>query len=141
MRGRVPGGRDRISVGTVAFGLVELLLLIALLAVGGWFAWTALRPTPVEQSGRPRLAARDRVWLAEAIARARWAPAHDEADGATRVLVRRAYTGLDGHPVVLEARVIATFPADDPAWEARFTEAMSQARFRCQYLNSEEQPG
>ena len=31
--------------------------------------------------------------------------------------------------------------AADPAWEARFIEAMSGARFRCAYLNAEESPG
>ena len=35
-------------------------------------------------------------------------------------------------------RVLESFPAQDPAWEARFTEAMSAARFRCAYLNAEE---
>ena len=81
---------------------------------------------------------RRRAELAAAIAQARWVPGHDEVDGTTRVLVRRAYTGLDGHPVVIEERVLETFPAADPAWEARFTEAMSKARFRCSYLNTEE---
>jgi hypothetical protein len=76
--------------------------------------------------------------LAAAIAQARWVPGHDEVDGTTRVLVRRAYTGLEGQPVVLEERVLESFPAEDPAWEARFTEAMSHARFRCAYLNAEE---
>jgi len=51
---------------------------------------------------------------------ARWAPAHDEVDGQTRVLVRKTYTGLDGRPAVLEERVIDTFAADDPGWEIRF---------------------
>jgi hypothetical protein len=76
--------------------------------------------------------------VAAAIERAHWVPAHDEVDGATRVLLRRTYTGLDGHPVALEERVLETFPAQDPAWEALFTEAMSRARFRCAYLNAEE---
>ena len=119
-------------------GLVELVVLLLLLGVGGWVAWTALRPTALSGSGTSRLPERDRVWLAEAIARARWAPAHDEVDGTTRVLVRRAYTGLDGQPVVLEERVLESFPAQDPAWEALFTEAMARARFRCRYLNDEE---
>jgi hypothetical protein len=66
-------------------------------------------------------------------------PGHDEVDGATRILLRRSYTGLDGHPAVLEERVLQSFPADDPAWEARFTEGMAAARFRCSYLNSEEE--
>jgi hypothetical protein len=119
-------------------GLVELVLLLGvlgLLMLGAWVAWTALR------SGIPgpgRLPARDRAELAAAIARARWEPGHDEVDGATRVLLRRTYTGLDGRPAVLEERVFETFPAADPAWEARFTEVMARARFRCSYLNAEE---
>jgi hypothetical protein len=119
-------------------GLVELVLLLlvlGLIALGAWVAWTALR-SGVAQPGR--LSARQRGELAAAIAGARWAPAHEEADGATRVLLRRTYTGLDGRPVVLEERVLETFPAEDPAWEARFTEAMARARFRCTYLNTEE---
>ncbi len=71
--------------------------------------------------------------------RASWAPAHDEVDGATRVLLRRSYAGPDGLPVALEDRVLTTFPADDPAWEVRFTEAMANARYRCGYLNAEEE--
>jgi hypothetical protein len=123
--------------------LVELLvvvLLVALLGLGAWAGWQALRgERPAIGGGR--LAERDREWVARAIAGARWAPAHDERDGQTRVLLRRAYTGLDGHPVVLEDRVLEAFPATDPAWEARFTEAMSRARFRCRYLNAEDAAG
>jgi hypothetical protein len=119
-------------------GIVELLfvaLVLGLFVAGGWAVWTALR----RASGGPgALPARERAELAGAIARARWTPAHDEVDGTTRVLVRRSYTGLDGQPVVLEERVLETFPANDPAWEALFTEAMSKARFRCSYLNTEE---
>jgi hypothetical protein len=128
----------------MAVGLVEFVVLLAvvgLLGYGGWLVWTTVRAPSPGPSGAGRLPPRDRAWLAQAIARARWAPAHDEVDGATRVLVRRACTGLDGRPQVLEDRVVAAFPADDPAWEARFTEAMAQARFRCEYLNSEEQQG
>ena len=54
--------------------------------------------------------------------------------------MRRTYTGLDGLPATLDERVLETFPAQDPAWEARFTEAMASARYRCAYLNSEESP-
>jgi hypothetical protein len=122
----------------MVLGLVELLLILAVLgglAAVGWALWNALRPGPTTA-----LPPRQRAELAAAISNARWAPAHDEVDGGTRVLVRKAYTGLDGRPVVLEERVLATFPADDEAWEARFTEAMSTARFRCAYLNAEESP-
>jgi hypothetical protein len=120
----------------MVMGLIELALIFAVLAIFvavGWTLWTALQRGPVGQ-----LPSRQRAELAAAIAQARWAPGHDEVDGTTRVLVRRTYTGLDGRPAVLEERVLETFPSQDPAWEARFTEAMSTARFRCAYLNAEE---
>lgn len=118
--------------------LVVVLVVVGLLVLGGIAVWTAMRPA----GGAPgRLPGRDRAWLAEQIARARWSPAHDEIDGTTRVLLRRSYVGLDGRPAVLEERVFDTFPSADPAWEARFTETMSRARFRCSYLNAEELPG
>ena len=121
----------------MVLGLIELaLILVVLGALGvvGWTLWTALRPG----AATARLPSRQRAELAAAISQARCLPAHDEVDGTTRVLVRRTYTGLDGLPVVLDERVLETFQARDPAWEARFTEAMSTARFRCAYLNAEE---
>jgi hypothetical protein len=124
-------------------GLVELVLIglvLALLGLCAWSIWTALQRSTAASvaGGAVRLPSRERAELAAAIAQARWVPGHDEVDGETRVLVRRTYTGLNGLPVVLEERVLDTFPALDPAWEARFTEAMSNARFRCAYLNAEE---
>jgi hypothetical protein len=124
----------------VVIGLMELLVLaisVGLVVLLGWAVWTAVRGG---SRGPGVLPSRERAEIAAAIAQARWVPGHDEVDGTTRVLVRRAYTGLDGHPVVLEERVIESFPAGDPAWEALFTEAMSKARFRCSYLNTEERP-
>jgi hypothetical protein len=126
----------------MVLAVAELLLLVLLAglllyALGVWTTRPALRTG----SGSTRLPARARAEVAAAVAQARWTAAHDEADGVTRVLLRRAYTGLDGLPVVLEERLFASFPAADPAWEARFTEAMSGARFRCAYLNAEESPG
>ncbi|TFV63313.1 UNVERIFIED_ORG: hypothetical protein E4P37_15075 [Bacillus sp. AZ43] len=112
--------------------LVVILAVIAVFVVVGRALWTSL------QNATPALPDRQRAELAAAISRARWVPGHDEVDGTTRVLVRRTYTGLDGRPAVLDERVMQTFPAHDPAWEARFTEAMSAARFRCDYLNAEE---
>jgi hypothetical protein len=124
-----------VVIGLIEFVLVALVLGLFVLA--GWAIWGALR----RASGGPAaLPARERTALASAIRNARWAPGHDEVDGITRVLVRRAYTGLDGRPVALEERVLETFPAGDPAWEALFTEAMAKARFRCSYLNTEEGP-
>jgi hypothetical protein len=113
--------------------LVLFVLLVGLLVLGAWAAWTAWRG-----AAPGRLPARERAELAAAIGGARWVPGHDEVEGVTRILLRRAYTGLDGRPAVLEERVLETFPAQDPAWEALFTEAMSRARFRCAYLNAEE---
>ena len=103
-------------------------------AAASWSLWTALR----QNAAVAPLPSRQRAQLAAAVAQARWVPAHDEIDGTTRILVRRTYTGLDGLPAVLDERVLETFPAQDPAWEARFTEAMSAARYRCAYLNAEE---
>ena len=119
--------------------LVVLLALVGLLlyALGVWSARPAVPPA----AGRQRLSGRERARLADAVAHARWAPAHDEVDGETRVLLRRSYPGPDGLPVVLEERVYTAFPATDPAWESRFTEAMSGARFRCSFLNAEESAG
>jgi hypothetical protein len=131
----------------MVLALVELalvLLVIALLGVGAWTVWrvwSGSRPSGALAAGRAGvLPPGQRAELAAAIAAARWVPAHDEADGTTRVLVRKTCAGLDGRPEVLEERVIATFPAADPEWEVRFIEGMSQARFRCTYLNAEEQP-
>jgi hypothetical protein len=126
----------------MVFALVEFViiaLVIGLLALGGWMFWKALRSDPAGLPGRDRLPPRPRAELAAAIQQARWAPGHDEVDGVTRVLLRRTYTGLDGRPAVLEERVLETFPSADPAWEVLFTEAMAKARFRCGYLNAEEQ--
>jgi hypothetical protein len=123
----------------MVIGLAELAVLalaLGLIAAVIWGVWRVLQAS----FSPDRLPARQRAELAMAIEQARWTPAHDEIDGVTRVLVRRSYIGLDGRPAVLEERVIETFPATDPAWEALFTEALSKARFRCQYLNTEESP-
>ncbi|MGY1600956.1 hypothetical protein [Geodermatophilus sp. SYSU D00815] len=120
----------------VVLELALVALVVVLLGLGAWAAWRALRGDFAASA--PALPARDRAWLAAQVAAARWSVAHDEVDGVTRVLLRKGHAGLDGRPVVLEERVFTTFPADDPAWEARFTEAMANARFRCAYLNAEE---
>jgi hypothetical protein len=126
----------------MVFALVEVAvvaLVLGLLAYGGWVFWHALQSGVPSSAGQGRrLPPRARAELAAAIGRARWQPGHDEVDGVTRILLRRSYTGLDGRPAVLEERVLESFPAGDPAWEALFTEAMAKARFRCAYLNAEE---
>ena len=112
--------------------VLELVVILALVAALVWVLRNQRAGTAVA------LPSRQRAELAAAIEQARWVPAHDEVDGATRVMVRRTYIGLDGRPEVLDERVLETFPAQDPAWEARFTEAMAAARYRCTYLNAEE---
>jgi hypothetical protein len=134
-----PNYRSAMVLALVEVVLVGLVL--TLLALGAWAIWNALRSGLDGGPGPARLPARPRAELAAAIAQARWVPGHDEVDGATRVLLRRTYTGLDGRPAVLEERVLESFPAADPAWEARFTETMAKARFRCEYLNAEEAQG
>jgi hypothetical protein len=120
-------------------GVVAAVVLVVVIAVVMvWIVQPDRRTRPLKAGGRTALPPRERAWLAAAVAAARWVPAHDEVDGRTRVLLRRSCTGLDGLPVVLEQRVFADFPADDPAWEVRFTESMAEARFRCTYLNNEE---
>ncbi|MGY1842340.1 hypothetical protein [Modestobacter sp. SYSU DS0875] len=114
--------------------VIAVVVVLALLGVIAAWGWAVARGP----AGPPALSERDRALRAQAIATARWTTAHDEVDGVTRVLLRRACTGPDGRPEVLEERVFETFPARDPLWEARFTEAMAGARFRCQYLNTEE---
>ncbi|MGY1747155.1 hypothetical protein [Blastococcus sp. SYSU D00695] len=118
-------------------GLLAVLGLLALLAAVIVWAVAPERRLSVP-GGRPVLPPRRRAEMAAAVAAARWTPAHDEVDGRARVLLRRSCTGLDGLPVVLEERAFDQFAVDDPAWEARFTEAMAGARFRCGYLNREE---
>lgn len=128
-----------VLVVVLLLELVVLLVLVGLLlyALGVWSTRPAVPPTATHRPPSPRQRAR----LADAVAAARWAPAHDEAGDRTRVLLRRACPGPDGLPIVLEERVYTTFATADPAWEARFTEAMSGARFRCAYLNAEESAG
>jgi hypothetical protein len=131
---------DRSTVGDVVMGLAEALFFVLPIVLIGFLLWGGYRALQrgLPAGGPLRLAAGERAWVADQIARARWAPAHDEVDGTTRILLRRSYTGLDGHPAVLEDRVFETFPSDDPAWEARFTEGMANARYRCTYLNGED---
>ncbi|WP_448642458.1 hypothetical protein [Geodermatophilus sp. URMC 63] len=119
--------------------VVALAELLVLLLLAGLLLYALGTASARPADARPaRLPGRWRAGPADAVARARWAPAHDEVDGQTRVLLRRSRTGPDGLPVVLEDRVYTAFSSADPAWEARFTEAMAGARFRCSYLNAEE---
>ena len=133
----MPANYGEQVIGALAW---LLLLVLALAALG---VMVGRATTPALPSGRRgvRLPARQRADVARTLQSARWAAAHDEQDGVTRVLLRRSCTGPDGWPLVLEERVFATIGSSDPDWEPRFTEAMAQARFRCEYLNTEEAAG
>jgi hypothetical protein len=122
-------------VAAVVWLVVVVVALAALLVLTGWVT--------LPSTGRRAVgsAPRDRAAVAHALADARWSAAHDEQDGVTRILLRRSCTGPDGWPLVLEERVFATIPASAPDWEPRFTEAMAQARYRCEYLNTEDTAG
>ncbi|KGH46276.1 hypothetical protein IN07_12890 [Modestobacter caceresii] len=118
-------------------GILAAALLVLVLA--GLVAWAMSVPqTSVTGPAGRRLPPRERARQQSALAAARWTVGHDEVDGVTRVLLQRTCIGLDGRPEVLEERVFDSFPAHDPLWEARFTEAMANARFRARYLNTEE---
>ena len=116
-------------------------LVVVVVALGALLVWTGRLTLP--STGRRAVgpAPRDRAVVTQALAAARWSAAHDEQDGVTRVLLRRSATGPDGWPLVLEERVFTTFPASAPDWEPRFTEAMAQARYRCEYVNTEDTAG
>ena len=122
-------------VAAVVWLVVVVVALAAFLVLTG----RATLPSTGRRALRP--SPRSRHEMAQALARARWSAAHDEQEGVTRVLLRRSCTGPDGWPVVLEERVFATIPASAPDWEPRFTEAMAQARYRCEYLNTEDTAG
>jgi hypothetical protein len=113
-------------------GVVLLLGLLVLAVAVGMVVWSAREAL---SAGRRRIEAGAQ---AKVLAAARWVAGHDEVEGRTRVLLQRAATARDGSRQVVEERVFREFPADDPLWEALFTEAMFEARFRCEVLNAEE---
>jgi hypothetical protein len=134
-------GRPAIYREHVIGALAWLLVLVVALAALAVLVGRATTPALLTGRRGVRLPGRQRAQLARTLEAARWAAAHDEQDGVTRVLLRRSCTGPDGWPLVLEERVFVTIPASVPDWEPRFTEAMAQARFRCDYLNTEEAAG
>src|SRR5512132_3094820 len=68
------------------------------------------------------------------VAGARWEAAHFAADHTTRVVVRKVVpaTGF-----VLDEHLVAV-AADDPSYDAKFLEAMAEARQRVALFESEE---
>ncbi|TNY35743.1 hypothetical protein [Thermomonospora catenispora] len=67
---------------------------------------------------------------------ARWEVHTSSADGVTTVVVRKVvHTGRG--PVEFGRQSIAAIPDDDPEWETKYHEAMSQARSRVAALQIE----
>lgn len=99
--------------GVVVLGLVGVIIYVTI----------SLLMRGVEQ---PRV---------RSIAGARWQATHFAKDGETHIVVRKVL--LDGATVVDE-HPVATLAEDDPDYDAKFLEAMAQARERAALFESEE---
>lgn len=66
---------------------------------------------------------------------ARWEAAHFAADHTTRVVVRKVVPPTG---VVLDEHLVAVVADDDPNYDAKFLEAMAEARQRVALFESEE---
>jgi hypothetical protein len=102
-------------------GLVRLVVLLGLVAVA-----------VVLVSGYARRAGQPRPLPGAA---GRWQVAHFAKAGHTQVVVRKV--SPDGVTLVDE-RLIAAVPEQDPDYDAHFLEAMAQARERAALYQSEE---
>ncbi len=77
----------------------------------------------------------DQLPRAVSRAGARWQVTHYEDGGATRVVLQKV---LPDGATVLDEHLVATVPVTDPDYDARFLEAMAQARQRLALFESEE---
>jgi hypothetical protein len=69
---------------------------------------------------------------------ARWETRTESGGGVTTVLVRRVGRNAAGEQVAETGRqIVAAIPDGDPEWEARYQEAMAQARSRVATLEIE----
>ena len=64
-----------------------------------------------------------------------WRVVHYDARGQTHVVLQRV---PEGGTRVLDEHVVATFPADDPEYDARFLAAMDTARQRQALFEAED---
>ncbi|MDL4776129.1 hypothetical protein [Actinomadura xylanilytica] len=68
----------------------------------------------------------------------RWETRTESDGGVTTVVVRRVTLNAAGEQVAETGRqIVATIPDGDPEWEARYQEAMAQARTRVATLEVE----
>lgn len=81
------------------------------------------------------LGTRDNQPRAISRAGARWQVTHYEAAGTTRVVLQKV---LPDGATVLDEHLVSAVPVTDPDYDARFLEAMAQARQRLALFESEE---
>lgn len=112
--------------------LVPLLLLVVLLVVAYWLVVQANR---VRSGQANRQVAAQRV---DELRQAQWKPTHRQVEGHTEVVLQRVRSTAAGGTEVVEERPFDRWADDDPMWEARFGEAMANARYRCELMNAEE---
>jgi hypothetical protein len=99
--------------GVVILGIVGVIIYVT----------TSLLMRGVEQ---PRL---------RSAAGGRWQVTHFARDGQTHIVVRKV---LDDGATVVDEHHVASVVEDDPDFDARFLEAMAQARERAALFESEE---
>lgn len=73
----------------------------------------------------------------ERIHKTRWSADYETVKGETHVMVRRVYTDRKGDLQTVESDKTYVLLNNDPGWEVKFHEAMSEAQARAIALNSE----
>ena len=101
--------------------LVEALVVLAIVLITASVAYALIRG-----GGKPQVAAADST--------ARWVARHYSAGNATRVVVRRVRAEVGA---VLDEQIIVEIPDSDSDFDAKFIEAMAQARARAALFESE----
>lgn len=103
------------------FAVVELLVVLAVVAVLTSLTYTALSGAGRNSQGAPTTGAR-------------WETTHYATCGSTTVAVRRTVPGTGE---VLDEHVIMVIPDGDPDYDGKFLEAMALARSRAALFESE----
>ena len=100
--------------------LVEALVVLAIVLITASVAYALIRA-----GGKPQVAADST---------ARWVAMHYSAGNVTRVVVRRVRAEVGA---VLDEQIIVEIPDSDSDFDAKFIEAMAQARARAALFESE----
>ena len=101
--------------------LVEALVVLAVVLITASVAYALIRA-----GGKPQVAAADST--------ARWVAMHYSAGNVTRVVVRKVRAEVGA---VLDEQIIVEIPDSDSDFDAKFIEAMAQARARAALFESE----